>query len=350
MFPFFGGLLFPFSLSADAVLKHFEDFHEDQFDFHSYCIRKVTLRAYTDVLHWEDQLWGQPYYGEAAEGIIKIYLHLYDNPNIAAEHAEPDYASMSAADRKKAKALARKKKKVAEKKSTDDAEQKKGKEADVAADDGKKKKPPPPPPPEVIDEDPEGQMLFKKDPLDEAKNYSAILSKNAVTRLSTWLLQYDVSCRRGKGLMSLQALFKAKALEPDSSEVFSRIVDFGIKYDSFMGSNEVVNAVFRAEVPALLENKDLVGFVLAAAETISPLSSLPMRVEVAKALVKISKASVAEAATLIVDGGLSGYGVSVVNCRMALDELTALGPDALNARLKWVSAVNAHFPLLKDFK
>lgn len=331
---------------TDAVLKHFEDFHEDQFDFHSYCIRKVTLRAYTDVLRWEDNLWGQPYYGEAAEGIIKIYLHLYDNPNIAAEEAEPDYASMSAADRKKAKALARKKKKVAEKKATDDAEQKKVKEADVA-EDGKKKKPPPP---EAIDEDPEGQMLFRKDPLDEAKNFCAILSKNAVTRLSTWLLQYDVSSRRGKGLMSLQALFKAKTLAPESSEVFSRIVDFGMKSDSFMGSNELVNAVFRTEVPALLENNDLVGFVLAATEKISPLSSLPMRVEVAKALVKIQKASVAEAATVIVGGGLSGYGVSVINCRMALDELTALGPDASDARLKWVTAVNAHFPLLRDFK
>ncbi len=28
------------------VEKHFADFDEDQFDFHSYCIRKMTLRAY----------------------------------------------------------------------------------------------------------------------------------------------------------------------------------------------------------------------------------------------------------------------------------------------------------------
>ena len=28
------------------VERHFADFDEDQFDFHSYCIRKMTLRAY----------------------------------------------------------------------------------------------------------------------------------------------------------------------------------------------------------------------------------------------------------------------------------------------------------------
>lgn len=33
-----------------AVSKHFFDIEEDQFDFHSYCIRKMTLRAYIEML------------------------------------------------------------------------------------------------------------------------------------------------------------------------------------------------------------------------------------------------------------------------------------------------------------
>ncbi|RLN73598.1 hypothetical protein BBJ28_00026180, partial [Nothophytophthora sp. Chile5] len=33
-----------------AVEKHFNDFIEDQFDFHTYCIRKMTLRAYLQML------------------------------------------------------------------------------------------------------------------------------------------------------------------------------------------------------------------------------------------------------------------------------------------------------------
>ncbi|KAI2513134.1 NMDA receptor-regulated protein 1 [Fragilaria crotonensis] len=105
-----------------AVMKHFEDIHEDQFDFHSYCIRKVTLRAYCDVLDWEDALWGQPYYRRAAEGTIRLYKTIYDDPSILADLQEPDYSEMSAAEKKKAKAVARKKKKAAEKKAADGEE------------------------------------------------------------------------------------------------------------------------------------------------------------------------------------------------------------------------------------
>lgn len=331
-----------------AVVKHFDDFHEDQFDFHSYCIRKVTLRAYSNVLLWEDNLLGQPYYCEAAEGIIKIYLHLYDNPSILAEEAEPDYASMSAADRKKAKALARKKKK----KATEDAEQKKTKEAESvdasAADGGKKKKPALQ---EITDDDPEGIFLFKKDPLEEATIFSSVLSKNASHRLWTWLLHYDVASRRGKGLMALQALFKAKALAPESSDVFSRVVDFGLNSDSWI-SSEVARAVVQTEVPVLFEGSDIVGYVLATFEKVKsdPLSSLPMRVQMAKALVKIEKLSVSDASYLIVDGGLSGRGVTVTHCREALDSLSAFGNDAAEARSKWVTAVRARFPLIQDWK
>lgn len=33
-----------------AVEKHYADITEDQFDFHSYCLRKMTLRAYIEML------------------------------------------------------------------------------------------------------------------------------------------------------------------------------------------------------------------------------------------------------------------------------------------------------------
>ncbi len=39
-----------------AVEKHFEDFVEDQFDFHSYCVRKMTLRSYVEMLRMEDRV------------------------------------------------------------------------------------------------------------------------------------------------------------------------------------------------------------------------------------------------------------------------------------------------------
>jgi peptide alpha-N-acetyltransferase len=153
-------------------------------------------------LKFEDNILGQPYYGRAAEGIIGIYLHLYDNPSIFKEDEEPDYSKMSAVERKKAKAVARKKKKAAEKKAAEEAERKKKKEEEEASEDGKKKKQSGLP--VIVDEDPDGLELLKKDPLEEAKHYSAILSINAPKRVSTWIRQYDVAIRRGKGLLALQ--------------------------------------------------------------------------------------------------------------------------------------------------
>lgn len=34
--------------------RHFEDFIDDQFDFHSYCLRKMTLNTYNELLKYED--------------------------------------------------------------------------------------------------------------------------------------------------------------------------------------------------------------------------------------------------------------------------------------------------------
>ena len=93
-----------------AVEKHFLDFCEDQFDFHGYCLRKVTLRAYVQLLRMQDKLRGHHLFCRAARAAIRCYLVLADKPDPAAVAAqlEVDYAAMTPAARKKAKAAARK--------------------------------------------------------------------------------------------------------------------------------------------------------------------------------------------------------------------------------------------------
>ena len=184
-----------------AVIKHYEDFHEDQFDFHMYCIRKVTLRSYCKLLKFEDELWGLPHYGRAAEEVIRIHLRLVDDPNAGKnnEDEEPDYSKMTPAERKKAKNIARKKqKKKAQQQAA--AETANKDESNNTANNGNKKKGKP----HIIDEDPEGKELLALDHLEEAKKYAAILVRHAPRRMSAWALQYDVSIRRGKMLMALQ--------------------------------------------------------------------------------------------------------------------------------------------------
>lgn len=60
--------------------QHFVEITDDQFDFHTYCMRKMTLRSYVDLLKLEDVLRMHPFYFKAARTAIEIYLSLHDNP------------------------------------------------------------------------------------------------------------------------------------------------------------------------------------------------------------------------------------------------------------------------------
>lgn len=50
-----------------AWLQHFVCFYEDQYDFHTYCLRKMTLTSYVGILRFEDVVRRQPYYVAAAK-------------------------------------------------------------------------------------------------------------------------------------------------------------------------------------------------------------------------------------------------------------------------------------------
>jgi len=54
-----------------SVEKHYADITEDQFDFHSYCLRKMTLHTYVEMLKFQDQLHSHAYFHKAAAGAIR---------------------------------------------------------------------------------------------------------------------------------------------------------------------------------------------------------------------------------------------------------------------------------------
>jgi len=327
------------------VIKHFDDFHEDQFDFHSYCVRKVTLRAYTDVLKFEDKLWGDDYYFTAAEGTIQIYLCLHDNPSIRKENDEPDYSKMTAAERKKAKAIARKKRAQVEKKKAE-----KNKEKQAADNGGGQKPPKEGEKLSLIEEDPDGKQLLKADPLEEARKYSAILSKHCPKRVGTWVLQYDVAIRRGKVLLALQALFRLKHLDSNGAAYILRMVDFALKVLSFQLSGAVKNVV-TVECSKLLSGKSIVDFVidLAAQARSDPFTPLPLRVVIAESLVSTKSEPAVKAASVIIDGGLHMRGFNIDSCRVALASLKSFGSDSSTSVEQWIRFVQERYPLVKDF-
>lgn len=368
-----------------AVEKHFEDFNEDQFDFHSYCIRRVTLRSYIDVLNWEDTLYGNQYYAIAAEGIIKNYLRLHDNPDIKrlallgddAMNTPADYSAMLPAEKKKAKAQARKKKKAAEKKKAkmeEEAEarrlklEKEGDKGDGGGNQnngkqGKKSASSDALPSAMKDDDPDGKALLEKDALEEAKRYAGTLVKNAPIRFSTWICQYDVSIRRGKFMMALQALVKAKALDPNSSELFTRIVDLKQKQFSPSpglptASTSLLQEVFESERSKLLSwnnetvdnNITLSDYVANVASSIKndTKASLTLRISVAKAMLSCGVGTVSESISIITEKKLQVYGVTLEGCKESLSYLKQISDnsnDCSSCIEEWNSLIKQYYPL-----
>lgn len=73
-----------------VTFQHFSEIIEDQFDFHTYCMRKMTLRSYVGLLRLEDVLRAHPFYFKAARCAIEVYLRLHDKP-LKDETAEQEF-------------------------------------------------------------------------------------------------------------------------------------------------------------------------------------------------------------------------------------------------------------------
>ncbi|QPG74149.1 hypothetical protein FOA43_001473 [Brettanomyces nanus] len=65
-----------------AVIKVFEEYEDDQFDFHHYSMRKGTPRTYLNMLHWEDELYHQPLFLRSAVGITKLYMEVLGHKDL----------------------------------------------------------------------------------------------------------------------------------------------------------------------------------------------------------------------------------------------------------------------------
>jgi len=329
-----------------AVEKHFADFVEDQFDFHNYCIRKMTLRAYVDVLRLEDGLLAHEDYLEAARGTVECYLALLARPKEEEGGEVKDlYAGMTAAERKKEKAKARKAVKKQEEEAAAAAARVAGTAA--AAEEEAKNKANKKTAEGVripVEDDPDGVKLAEKDPLEEAKRVLVSMTQHAGKVVETHTLAYDVATKRGKPLLALQALIRAHALRPSHPEVFCRTVDFmaslkdgGKDAGWARGMHPTVAAVIEAEKEGLLEGgADLGGFVEAYVKKATAWASLPHMLAAARGMARaqVRPGATEKAVGLVIDGVKEGKcrGMTVGGLKEALriaeTELRA-GPAAL---------------------
>jgi len=190
---------------------------DDQFDFHTYCLRKSTIRAYISLIKLEDQLRSHAYYLECAKGAVMAYIRIYDKPKAVANGEDGDLATMSSAERKKARSKAKK----AQLKASKEAEVKK-----VDIKDEKVKKVP------VndkkhVDDDPQGEKYVKtSDPLADALKFLKPLQDWASNRIDTHLLGFDIYIRQRKFLLSLRSLVKSSQIDDNNIIYRKQLVRF----------------------------------------------------------------------------------------------------------------------------
>lgn len=140
-----------------AITNIFEVWQEDQFDFHSFSLRKGHVRAYIAMMRWEDHVRDHPFYSRAALDAIAIYLKMAEKPSSNGVNGTDDLDSADALAKKKA---AKKAKKEQQRLEREAAEKQAKQDPNKASQAGETKK---------KDEDPLGlNLAATTDPLGEA--------------------------------------------------------------------------------------------------------------------------------------------------------------------------------------
>ncbi|CAK9174650.1 unnamed protein product [Ilex paraguariensis] len=240
-----------------SVEKHYADITEDQFDFHSYCLRKMTLRTYVEMLKFQDRLHSQPYFRKAATGAIRCYLKLYDSPPKSLAEEEDEMAKLAPSQKRKMRQKQRKAEARAKKEAEVKNEESSASGVGVSKTGKRHVKP--------VDPDPHGEKLLQvEDPLLEATKYLKLLQKHSPDSLETHLLSFEVNMRKQKILLAFQAVKHLLRLDAENSDSHRCLIRFFHKVGSMPApvtdTEKVIWGVLEAERPNLsqLHEKSLI--------------------------------------------------------------------------------------------
>ncbi|XP_028831707.1 N-alpha-acetyltransferase 15, NatA auxiliary subunit b isoform X1 [Denticeps clupeoides] len=259
------------------IERHFVEITDDQFDFHTYCMRKMTLRSYVDLLKLEDVLRMHPFYYKAARTAIQIYLSLHDNPlTDDNKELQADTANLSDKELKKL----RNKQRRAQKKAQLE-EEKKNAEKEKQLKNQKKKK-------EDDDEEiggPKEELIPEKlakveCPLDEAVKFLTPLKNLVKNKIDTHLLAFEIYFRKEKFLLMLQSVKRAYAIDPDHPWLHQCLVRLFKGVSESKGLPDAVHTVLKQEISRLTGDSNANNFNQAFLSKHS--DSIPHRLAAAK--------------------------------------------------------------------
>jgi len=236
------------------VERHFTEIVEDQFDFHTYCTRKMTLRSYVELLRLEDVLRSHRFYKKASHCAINVYLLLHDKPlqnNDDINDSNPD--NLNPSELKKLRNKQRKAQKkaelekqnleqVAKKKEMHNKTQKKNNEEELDS-------------PAKDDLVPD-KLERPDDPLAEAIRFLTPLQMLASNSLSTHLFAFEIYYRKEKPLLMLQSLKRMLKVDASDPQVHGCLIRFQnfveVNSKGFAGA---VNQVIDQETQSIFTTK-----------------------------------------------------------------------------------------------
>jgi len=177
-----------------AAFKVFEIWQEDQFDFHNFSLRKGMIRAYIDMLRWEDGLRDHPFYARMAISAVSAYILLHDSPDLVhgpipnGVNGAGQNAQANAAERKKAVKKAKKEQQRLEKAEADKKEALRTSKSVAKSADGEAKQ---------DDPDPLGKALVEtKEPLQDAMKFLTPLLDLNPGNVEAQCMGFEVYFRR----------------------------------------------------------------------------------------------------------------------------------------------------------
>ncbi|KAL2608858.1 hypothetical protein R1flu_027431 [Riccia fluitans] len=338
-----------------AVEKHYTDMLEDQFDFHTYCLRKMTLRAYIRMLKFEDTLHSHRFFCRAAAAAIRCYLKRHDTPPKSSEGEEEiAVAGLPPNERKRLRQKMRK----AEAKAKKAAEEKAKEDEALALSNAKSNKKGSQVTKQV-DDDPDGEKLLQvSDPLEQAIKYCKLLQENSSGALETHLLAFDIYFRKKKILLAFQAVKKQLKLDASNPNVHRNLISFFNMVDNLPAAEtpgeKLVRQVIAVERDALsiLGNQPLLEVNRAFLEANK--DSLLHRAAAAEVLALLSPESKEEAVKIIEDsvnppvaeGGAiaAGVGEWVLKDCVAVHKILLTVMKDENAASRWRVRMADLFP------
>jgi hypothetical protein len=305
--------------------KTFTDIWDDQLDFHSYCLRKSTLRAYISMVRFEDGLHTHPVYLKTATDAISICLRLHDDPSLQKPEKPVTTNGISKEAKKKAAQKAKKQQLKA-------AEEAKKAAAAAAAKVSKADDEDTPLP--TKDEDVDGEIAFAAlQPLVEAQRYLTVLQKMAASRIETWLLTFEVAYREKNWLLATSALAHAYKLDSSNAQVHLNLVKLKSSLPALEAAPEAIGKsieqVLSTMIPSevslahfntifLQQHSDRADVVLAAARA-SVLIDASAKQSAIAAIIEIPR----RAGLKEEDADFNCTLVDLDGCRMALKEIQA---------------------------